>query len=170
MHFSYLGRMITNDAGCTREIKYRIAMAKTAFNNVTLFTIKLDVRKKVEMCYIWSIALCSAETWIFRKSYEKYVEGFLTWRWRRMEEISWTDHVGKEILHRVKEERDIVQTIKRREGNWIGHIFCRNCHRKHVIEGKIDGRMWREYEEEDVNSYWLTLRKWEGSGNWKRKL
>jgi hypothetical protein len=54
--------MITNDAGCTREIKYRIAMAKTAFNNVTLFTIKLDVRKKVEMCYIWSIALCSAET------------------------------------------------------------------------------------------------------------
>jgi hypothetical protein len=30
--FNYLGSMITNDARCTREIKARIAMAKTAFN------------------------------------------------------------------------------------------------------------------------------------------
>ena len=30
-YFNYLGSM-TNDAGCSREIKSRIAMAKTAFN------------------------------------------------------------------------------------------------------------------------------------------
>jgi hypothetical protein len=33
--------MITNDARCTREIKSRNAMAKTAFNKKKLFT-KLD--------------------------------------------------------------------------------------------------------------------------------
>jgi hypothetical protein len=27
-YFNYLGSMITNDARCTREIKYRIAMEK----------------------------------------------------------------------------------------------------------------------------------------------
>jgi len=26
-----------------------------------------------------------------------------------------------------------------------------------------------EDEEESVSSYWLSLRKWEGTGNWKRK-
>jgi hypothetical protein len=31
-YFNYLGSMITNDARCTREIEYRIAMAKAAFN------------------------------------------------------------------------------------------------------------------------------------------
>jgi hypothetical protein len=31
-YFNYLGSMITNDARCTREIKFRIAMAKAAFN------------------------------------------------------------------------------------------------------------------------------------------
>jgi hypothetical protein len=31
-YFNYLGRMITNDAKCTREIKSRIAMVKAAFN------------------------------------------------------------------------------------------------------------------------------------------
>ena len=34
-------------------------------------------------------------------------------------------------------ERYIVQTI-RRKANWIGHILCRNCLLKHVIEGKIE--------------------------------
>ena len=34
--------------------------------------------------------------------------------------------------------RNILQTIKRRKANWIGHILRRNCLLKHVIEGKIE--------------------------------
>ena len=55
-------------------------------------------------------------------------------------EISWIDRVGnEEVLHRVEEERNGLHTIKRRKANWIGHILCRNCLLKHVIEGKIGG-------------------------------
>jgi hypothetical protein len=53
--------------------------------------------------------------------------------------ISWTDRVKKEVLHRVKEERNILYTIKREKVNWIGHIWRTNCLLKHVIEGKIEG-------------------------------
>jgi hypothetical protein len=48
---------------------------------------------------------------------------------------------NEEVLHRVKEERNIVHTIKRRKANWIGHILRRDCLLKHVIEGKILGRI-----------------------------
>jgi hypothetical protein len=41
----------------------------------------------------------------------------------------------------VKEERNIVHTIKRRKANWIGHILRRNCLLKHVIGGKIEGEI-----------------------------
>jgi hypothetical protein len=59
-----------------------------------------------------------------------------------MEKIIWTDRVRKEeVLHRVKEERNILHTIKRRKANWIGHILCRNCLLKHVIGGKLEGRI-----------------------------
>ena len=35
-----------------------------------------------------------------------------------MEKISWTDHVkNEEALHRVKGERNIIHTIKRRKAN-----------------------------------------------------
>jgi hypothetical protein len=56
-----------------------------------------------------------------------------------MEKISWTDRVrNKEVLHRVKEERNIVHTIKRRKANWIGHVLRRHYLLKHVIEGKLE--------------------------------
>ena len=48
---------------------------------------------------------------------------------------------NEEMLHRVKEERNIVHTVNRRKANWIGHILRRNCLLLHVIEGKIEGRI-----------------------------
>jgi hypothetical protein len=57
-------------------------------------------------------------------------------------EISWTDRVrNEEVLHRVKEERIILHTIKRRKRKLIGHSLRRNCLLKHVAEGKIEGRI-----------------------------
>jgi len=47
--------------------------------------------------------------------------------------------VRNEVLHRDKEGRNIVYTVKRRKGNWIGQILRRNCLLKHFIEGKIEG-------------------------------
>jgi hypothetical protein len=56
-----------------------------------------------------------------------------------MEKIIWTDRVRKEkVLHRVKEERNILHTIKIRKANHIDHILRRNCLLKYVIEGKIE--------------------------------
>jgi hypothetical protein len=41
----------------------------------------------------------------------------------------------------VKEKRGIIHTIKRRNCKWDGNILQRNCFIKHVIEGKIEGRI-----------------------------
>jgi hypothetical protein len=48
---------------------------------------------------------------------------------------------NEEVLHRVKVERNITHTVKRRKANWIGHILRRNCLLKHVIEGKLEARI-----------------------------
>jgi hypothetical protein len=54
-------------------------------------------------------------------------------------EISWTDRLSnEEALQRVKEERNILRTIKRRKANWIGHILPRNCLQNHVTDGRIE--------------------------------
>jgi hypothetical protein len=112
--YNHLGSMITNNSRFTREIKSRTAVAKAAFNKKILVTSKseLYLRKKLVKCYIWSIALYGAEMWTLRKVDQTYLESFEMWCWRRME-ISWTDRVrNEEVLHNVKEERNILHTIK----------------------------------------------------------
>jgi hypothetical protein len=51
-----------------------------------------------------NMALYGAETWTFRAAGQKYFESFEMWCWRRMEKISWTDHMrNEEVLLRVHE-------------------------------------------------------------------
>ncbi|PNF41593.1 hypothetical protein B7P43_G11848, partial [Cryptotermes secundus] len=113
--FKYLGSLLTDDGRCTSEIKSRIAMAKAAFSKKKLFTSKLDLnlRKKLVKCYIWSIALYGAETWILRAIDQKHLE--------------------------ISEQRNILHEIRKRKANWIGHILRSNFLLKDVIEGKIEG-------------------------------
>ena len=91
-------------------------------------------------CYIWSVALYGAETWTLRAVGLKHLESFEMWCWRRVEKISWTDHVRNEkVLLIVKEQRNILHEIRKRKANWIGHILRRNCLLQRVMEGKIKG-------------------------------
>ena len=101
---------------------------------MSLFRIHITIVN----CYIWSTALCGAETWTLRAVDQKKLESFEMWSWRRMEKISWTDRVrNEEVLLRIKEQRNILHEISKRKANLIGHILSRNCLLKQVIEGKI---------------------------------
>ena len=46
------------------------------------------------------------------------------------------------VLHRVKEERNIIHKTKIRKADWIGHSLCRNRFVKHTVEGKIERRVY----------------------------
>jgi hypothetical protein len=110
----------------------------------TLFTSTLDLelRKKLVKCYIWSIDLYGAETWTVRAIDQKHLESFEMWCWRRIEKISWTDHLRNEgVLPRIKEQKNVLHEIGKRKANWIGHILRRNCLLQQVIEGKMKGRI-----------------------------
>jgi hypothetical protein len=81
-------------------------MAKAAFNKMrALFTSTLDLelRKKLVKCYIWSTALYGAETGMLWAVDQKQLESSEMWCCKRMEKISWTDHViNEEVLLRNK--------------------------------------------------------------------
>jgi len=87
--------------------------------------LDLKLRKKLVKCYNWSIALYGAETWALRAVDQKHLESFEMWCWRRMEKISWTDHVrNEEVLFKVKEQRGISY-IKYVNGRRTGLVtFC----------------------------------------------
>ena len=70
------------------------------------------------------MALYGAETWTLRAADQKYLVSFEISYWRRMEKISWTDHVrNEEVLLRVNGQRNILHEIRKRKTIWIGHIL-----------------------------------------------
>ena len=139
-NISVLWLAYKRDVICTREIKSVMAIVNSALcKKKVLFSRKFNfnLRKKLLKYYIWSIVFYGAESWTPPKEDQKYLESFRTRCWRRMEKMSWTDHMrNEEILHRIKEERNILQTIKGSKCKWIGQILSKICLLKRVIKGK----------------------------------
>jgi hypothetical protein len=68
------------------------------------------------------------KTWTLRKVDQKYLGSSEMWCWNRIEKISWTDRVrNKEVIKEVKEESNILHTIKGRKANWICHSLHRTA-------------------------------------------
>jgi hypothetical protein len=47
----------------------------------------------------------------------------------------------EEVLHRVKEGRNIVHTIKRRKANWMGHVWRSNCLLEYITVGMVEAEV-----------------------------
>jgi hypothetical protein len=63
---------------------------------------------------------------------------------------------------RVKEERNIMRTIKRKKAICVGHSLFRNSLVKYVIEGDVKGKLEGQGKgEEEVSSWCMALRKTE---------
>ena len=68
------------------------------------------------------------------KDYEKEditrLETFEMNVWRRMEKISWTEHISNEVLKLVEEERSLLTIIRTRQRNWMEQIMQGNYRRR----------------------------------------
>jgi hypothetical protein len=49
---------------------------------------------------------------------------FVTWCWRRMWKIKWTEKVkNEEAYRRIGEENTLWSTIRQRRTRWVGHVI-----------------------------------------------
>ena len=85
-----------------------------------------------------------AETWTLRRNKQKQLEAFEMWVWRRMERVKWTDKIKNAVvLERVGDGRIMLELIRKRKRNWLGHWLRRNCLLKDALEGMVNGKKVR---------------------------
>ena len=86
--FKYLGCTITPNGKSDTEIKKRIAIAKSTFNNMKcIFTnrnIHLSTKIKTLKAYTWSIPLYGCDCWTLTKDTERRLEATELWFIRRI--------------------------------------------------------------------------------------
>ena len=77
------------------------------------------------------------------------MEAFEMKVWRRMEKISWTEHISNEVLKLVEKERSLL--IRTRQRNWMGHIMRGDSLEREIIKGRMKVK---EEGEDQSKNYW----------------
>jgi hypothetical protein len=129
------------------DIKARIGMAKNAFNNkkeLLCRRMSKELKKKIVKTVIWPVAFYGCETWTLRDAECKRLEAFEMWVWRRMEKLSYKDRVtNDEVLKNVGESRCLLDSIRARKRNWVGHVLRGEGLLREVMEGRMEGKRTR---------------------------
>ena len=151
--FCYLGSWITSDGRCNREIEYRIGEAKRGFDEMKSLLknrkLSLQSRKRMVKSYIWSILLYGCETWTISKKMEKKLEAAEMWLWRRVLSVPWTERVtNHRILERMDTTRELLNTIRKRQMQFLGHVLREEGLENLCLTGKIEGRRDRGRQRE----------------------
>ena len=145
--YKYLGSTLTEDGRCENEVKIRIALAKEAFSKrkeLLTRNFKKGCKKRIVKTLIWTTLLYGAETWTLRKEEIRRLEAAEMWLWRRLEKISYVERItNEEVLRRVGENRQLMNVIRSRKKNWIGHVVRGEGLLREVIEGRMEGKRGR---------------------------
>ena len=142
--FKYLGYTLTSDGKCRTEIKKRIVIAKASFQKMSTIlknrNISFSTKLRVLKTYVWSILLYGCETWTITAETKKNLEAAEMWFYRRMLRISWKERrTNESILEETNQERSLINTIRKRQLKFLGHI-CRHKGLEFLsLTGKIEG-------------------------------
>ena len=91
-----------------------------------------------------------------RQNEQKRLEAFEMWLWRRMENIKWTDKIKNAImLERVGEGRIILELIKKKKRDWLGHWLRRNFQLKEILE---EGSRQKISDDRQHHDKWTVCR------------
>src|SRR6218665_475971 len=71
------------------------------------------------------------------------LEAFEVKVWRKMEEISWTEHILNEVFKLVEGERSLLTIIRTRQRNWMGHIMTGDSIQREILKGRMDCKWGR---------------------------
>lgn len=146
--YTYLGTNVNEQWDHSREIRIRIEKARATFTGMSKIfrshDLNLEVKTRLLRCYIFSVLLYGAEAWTLTEASSKKLEAFEMWLYRRMLRVPWTDKVSnQEILQRMRKDREVLNTVKRRKLQYLGHVM-RNESRYQllqcILQGKVDGK------------------------------
>ena len=146
--FKYLGSLITSDGRSDKDISARIGMAKAAYSDLKHLLcnkhVTIETRIRVLKCYVWSVMLHGSETWTISRVMQQKLEATEMWFLRRMLKIAWTEKkTNEEVLRMANMKRSLMETIRRRQMDFFGHVMRRNGLENIAITGKVEGRRKR---------------------------
>ena len=107
---------------------------------------KLSIPLKVRLlkCFIWSVLLYGCESWTLSAALTRNIEATEMWSYRRMLRVSYTAHeTNISVLQRLRQERQLLRTIKERQTRFTGHIIRKGELEDLILVCRVQGKKAR---------------------------
>ena len=92
--FIFLGSKITEDGGCSHEIKRYLLLGRKAMTNLDSILENKDITLPAKVCLVKAIVspvvMCGYESWTIRKAEHRRIDAFELWCCRRLLRVRWT--------------------------------------------------------------------------------
>ena len=113
--FVYMESLFTSDGRCEQDVRQRIAIAKSAFTSLKVLknrNINIQLMCRFLKCFVWSTLLYGYEAWTLSSKMLNKLEATEMWFLRRMQMISYTEHVTNvEVLRRANTKRKLLSEM-----------------------------------------------------------
>ena len=130
--YVYLGQLIQTNTSFETEIKRRIKLGWSAFgrqNNILRGSLPLCLKRKVFNQCVLPVMTYGSETWITILETERKLTSTQRAMERLMLGVTLRDKKkASEIREQTKVE-DIIQSIKKKKWQWVGHVYRRQDNR-----------------------------------------
>ena len=126
--FPYLGSLITNDTGCIKDIRSRLAKGSSigkALKNIWQnHGIGIPTKIRLLKALVWPVAVYGCESWTLKKDDEARINAFEMRCLRQVLRVSWTaKNTNEWVLKTAGVERELLATVKQRTMTYYGHIL-----------------------------------------------
>ena len=103
--FIFLASKITEDGGCSHEIKRRLLLGRKVMTNLESILksrdITLPTKVHLVKAMVFPVVMYGCENWTIRKAEHQRINAFELWCWRRILRIAWTRRSNQPILKEI---------------------------------------------------------------------
>ena len=91
---------------------------------------------------------------------QKRLQSAEMWFYRRMLRVSWIDHISNsEVLSMAGRERKLIQAVRRRQLQFLGHVLRKQELEDVALTGKIEGKRTRVHGHQRSDRIWYLKKK-----------
>ena len=137
---------ITEDSGCSHEIKRCLLLGRKAMINLDSILksrdITLPTKVRLVKVTVFPVAMCGCKSWTIKKAECWRIDDFELWCWRRLLRVPWTARRSNQsILKEISPEYSLERLMLKLKLQYFGHVMRRtDLFEKTLMLGKIEGR------------------------------
>ena len=127
-NFVHLGSVIDTSCKSSKEIRKRLAMAKTTVQNILNIWKSRGVSTKLKLRLLhataFAVATYGCESWTFTETDGKKIDSFEMWCYRRLLRVSWTDkRTNQWVLDKIGTSLVLRKNMILKKTRFFGNII-----------------------------------------------